>query len=85
MDAPAGGTIKIHASSHQGYLSDLYVYVAADDNFNWIQVAQIRITSQYLQFYSVATVHSGFLYIAVAGYDSGFSVKLHLDNVNVSV
>lgn len=85
MDAPAATTIKIRGYSEQYYQSDLYVYVAADENFIWTKVAQIRITSSSPQWYSVATVHTGFRYIAVSGYDTGFSVYLHLDTINVDV
>jgi hypothetical protein len=83
MNTASGGNICIRGWSTSGYYSDLYVYVS-NDNQNWVTVATLCITQSSPYWITVGTVKSNFLYIAVAGYDSGNSVNLHLDAVRVN-
>ena len=79
MNTMSGGDIYIWAKTSPSYISTLYVYVS-DDDYNWYQIAgPLYISSTYNVPYSLGSVDWGFRYIAVVGFDSGYSVNMHVD------
>ena len=85
MNAASGGNIYIYGYSTSGYYSDLYVYVSTD-NQHWTQIGNaLRITQSTPYWISIGSYMGDFSYIAVAGYDTGYSVNLHLDAVKVGL
>jgi hypothetical protein len=85
MNAESGGNIYIYGYSTNGYYSDLYVYVSWD-NYHWTQIgSMLRITQSTPYWISIGSYTGDFSYIAVAGYDTGYSVNLHLDAVKVGL
>lgn len=82
MNADAHGHIYLYGYSGAGYYSDLYVYVSPDNN-NWYYVNSLRITTSSPYTIDVGTYGNNFRYIAVCGYDGGFSVCLYIDAVSV--
>ncbi len=81
-EATTGDIYIQGCSGPGGYYSDLYVYVSYD-NQNWYWVNTLRITSTSSYSIHVGHVSNSFRYIAINGYDSGFSVCLYLDAVSV--
>ncbi|NLB75068.1 MAG: hypothetical protein GX799_01190 [Crenarchaeota archaeon] len=78
------GLIQIYGNTAPGgYLSDLYVYVSAD-NQNWAFVNAYRITSTSPSWINFDYVDDCFKYIAIVGFNTGYSVNLHLDCVRVT-
>ena len=78
------GLLQIYGKTAPGgYLSDLYVYVSTD-NQNWDYIGFRRITSTSPYWIDLGYVEDCFKYVAIVGYDSGYSVNLYLDCVRVT-
>ena len=78
------GLLQIYGKTAPGgYLSDLYVYVSTD-NQNWDYVGYQQITSTSPYWIDFGYVEDCFKYIAIVGYNSGYSVNLYLDCVRVT-
>jgi hypothetical protein len=84
MNALSGGYISVYGYSDSGYYSDLLVYVSNDDS-TWTLVNSAIVSSTTPSWINVGVYMGDFQYIAIAGFDSGYSVSLHLDAVRVTM
>jgi hypothetical protein len=83
MNGEASGHVYLNGYSDSGYYSNLYVYVS-NDGTNWYLLPNgDQIITANSAYYIDCGSYSNFQYVAVVGYDSGDSVSLHIDSVQV--
>ena len=78
----AGGSnnVAIYQYSTSGYYSNEIIYVATSSTGPWTQIANPTISSSTAQWYYYSS-SSAYTYVAIAGYDTGNSVNIHIDCV----
>jgi hypothetical protein len=82
MPSSSSGNVYIDAYSVSGYYSNTYVYVSPDD-VNYYYVTGGLIYPAPERHLWAGTYSGSFNYVAVIGYDEGYSVNLRLDSVVV--
>ena len=84
MNEEASGTVYVNGYSSAGYSSSIYVYVS-NDGTNWYLLPdgyQI-ITADQPYYIDCGSSATNFQYVCILAYDTGDSVKLNVDSVQV--
>ena len=88
LNNPGSGEVYINAYSDLGYWSNMYVYISPDDQ-NWYSLPggfQTICSSEasYIDCGSASQAMCGPIdYVMVVGYDSAYSVSLHIDSIQL--